>query len=201
MSNATMQRNTLTFTAYARHRGVAVSSISRAVARGDIPVVVVDGERRIDPLAADAARAARRLGSIGTGGSAQTRAADAALRSARYGAGFDVGQHRLLKVLTADAPRLLVAGMREAGVADELALARAAASLAELVAYLACLVHDDFNRDGIRDYRLVLPETTPPTLGPEGLAEFLRLAPEDAEGWWSDDWGFQLHAAFRPAKL
>ena len=57
MGNATMQRNTLTFTAYARHRGVAVSSISRAVARGDIPVVVVDGERRIDPFAADAARA------------------------------------------------------------------------------------------------------------------------------------------------
>ena len=57
-------------------------------------------------------------------------------------------------------------------------------ALAEMIAYLACLVHDDFNRDGVAITALVLPETTSthPRWVAEGLAEFLRLAPEDAAG-------------------
>jgi hypothetical protein len=63
-------RNLMSFTEYAARLRQNVSSVSRAVARGDIPVLLVDGERRIDPVAADAAREARRLNSVGTGGSA-----------------------------------------------------------------------------------------------------------------------------------
>jgi hypothetical protein len=88
--------------------------------------------------------------------------------------------------------------MRETGVADELALARAAAALGEMISYLACLVHDDFNADGVRDHRVPLPETKPPALGAEGLAEYRRLAPEDA---WTEEWGSELFDSFRTARL
>ena len=54
-----MQR-VMSFRGYADRIGLNVSSISRAVAKGHIPTVEVDGERRIDPVAADSARGACR---------------------------------------------------------------------------------------------------------------------------------------------
>ena len=50
----------MSFRAYADRIGLNVSSVSRAVAKGHIPTVEVDGERRIDPVAADSARGACR---------------------------------------------------------------------------------------------------------------------------------------------
>jgi hypothetical protein len=196
----------LSFRQYAAKAGLNPSSVSRAVAKGRIPIVEIDGTRFINPVAADAALAERRSAA---GGSPETRAAHLARWRAKAGCGFDLGQLRLLGVLTAHGPRLLVDGMRAAGAHDEIEIARAAATMHQLVEYLACSAHDSFNRQGVSDYRHVLPEPIKPDFTTDAAREaYARLTrPDDFDDIepdadiWPTAWSDELFAAFGSAQL
>lgn len=171
----------LTFRQYADHAAINVSSVSRAVERGYIPTVKVDGKRLIDPVAADAARKLRER-SHGPGGTPERRERQQAKWRARVGHGFDHGQHLLLGALTEHGPRLMADGMRMAGATDEDDIARAAAAMHEIVELAAALLFEDFNQAGVISYREILPLTFTPRLSPEAADLYERLAyPEQDE--------------------
>ena len=193
-----MQR-LMSFRGYADRIGLNVSSISRAVAKGHIPTVEVDGERRIDPLAADSARERRARQAEFRGGSAETRAARRARWRARTGCGFDLGQLRLLGALAAHGPRLVADGMRAAGSTNDVEIARAAAVVAEMIEYAAVSVHNHFNKAGC-DYRDALPARIAPGLSDEGQGVFAQLTAGN-EGTWPEAWIDDLFASFKPAEL
>jgi hypothetical protein len=196
-----MQHSTefLSFRQYANRIGVNVSSVSRAVAKNQLPTVTRDGTRLIDVKAADAAWKARQRYTT-PGGSREQHMAKAARWRAKADQGYDLGQLKILAVLMAHAPALTVEGLRATGMTDERDLARAAAVVRELVDYLAVTVHDDLNKACVGDYREPLPTTVPPDVSSEALALFEELT-DPVSDPWPDEWRDALFTVFRPAKF
>lgn len=147
-----MTENLVTIAAYARHVGVNASVISRAIGRGKLPHVVVDGRKMIDRAEADSAR--RRNGNIsrGHGGRPDRCIRQQSRWKARSTTGFDPAVAACLDTMRMHWPTLLAEAMELLG-SNEIDQARAVLALNELVEWLSCTTHQDINRAGNGDYR------------------------------------------------
>jgi hypothetical protein len=131
----------LSMRAYADRVGVNVSTISRQIARGRIPVIQREGERFIDPVAADKARARNSNRLVGHGGKPDRAYRTAARLKVRNGEGFTPEAVTLLNVLRAEVPGILNSFMTAFGMepADR---HKALAGYAETVEYLSYGLYD-----------------------------------------------------------
>lgn len=169
-----MHQQLMTFRAYAASRDLNVSTVSRQVAAGKLPIVVQpSGERLIDVAAADKARASNINIRLGHGGK-RDRATRAPLQFAARRDGFEPGQHALLSVLIEDAPELVQRAMLSLG-ADETNAARAVFAVDQVVQYMAAALFDERARG---DYRDKLPDNPDLDWSPDvaAMLETLRTS-------------------------
>ncbi|MER8465992.1 hypothetical protein [Mesorhizobium sp. M1396] len=178
----------LTMSAFAATIGVNPSTISRAVERGSLPVVVLaDGRRMIDRQAADAARRQNSNIKNGHGGRPDRAERRRSSWRAKSTDGYDPAVKACLAVMTAEWPSLIREAMEVLG-ASELDQARAVIAVEDLTATLACAVHQDINRSRIHDFRLPLPDR-PVLAWSADVKEFVEKIGNDGSGgqWTSDD--------------
>ena len=188
---------------YARRLGLNASTIHRQVASGAIPSVEgPDGRRQIDFAVAQSAR--RRNGNIARGHGGKPALRRSSEWKAREADGFDPAVRACLITMSAEWPLLMREAMRVLGGA-EMDQARAVMALREMVLTLACIVHDEWNRGGVRDYRTILP--FPAMEWPADVQVFFDKWNEDGL-WASDDGGlpggdaltWEMLAAMKDAK-
>ncbi|MFD1983532.1 hypothetical protein ACFSOZ_12715 [Mesorhizobium newzealandense] len=177
----------MSFSQYADAIGVNPSTVSRAVAKGAIPVVkLADGKRLIDRAAADSAR--RRNGNIssGHGGRADRTVRRHATWKARTETGFEPSVLAILNVMRSLWPPLMKQAMSVLGAA-EIDQARAVLALAEMSAYLAAMVHQESSK--CWDYRKVLEPSALPTFeDEEARAFYLKWCDTEGAGAaWIDE--------------
>ncbi|RUU86108.1 hypothetical protein EOB59_29955 [Mesorhizobium sp. M7A.F.Ca.MR.176.00.0.0] len=175
---------------YARTIGVNASTISRAVSKGSLPVVLLsDGRRMIDREAADTARRLNGNISTGHGGKPDRTQRRLSAWKARREDGFDPAVKALLCVMRSDWPELARKAMQICG-ADELNQARAVVVLRAMTEIAGGSLHTMNNAARVWDFRTTLtpiPELSwsdDPT-----LRAFLEAYGDDEAGalWLSDD--------------
>ena len=176
----------LSFNAYAVSRGLAVSTVSRAVSRGKLPTVTVAGVRMIDVAGADKVRTLRATRNTQHGGRPDRAVRKASAWLAKRN-GFDPAVRAVLAVMVEDAPRLIADAMRAMG-ADDVNAVRATLAFREMTSHLAAYTFEEFNSAGIRNYNDALPE--PPALDwpPEAQAELDRL-----RNWYDTPAGAEVY--------
>ncbi|MER9529579.1 hypothetical protein NKI89_07170 [Mesorhizobium sp. M0309] len=190
-----MSSGLLTMSAYAATIGVNPSTVSRAVERGSLPVVVLsDGRRMIDRQAADAARRQNSNIKNGHGGRPDRAERRRSTWRAKSATGFDPAILAALHVMRGRWPTLIRKAMAVLGAA-EIDQARAVLSLSEMVAYLAALVHEERNRAGVWDWRKVVEDEPKMSWTDPATIEFVERWGEAADGtgvtWTSDEGGIE----------
>lgn len=198
----------MSFSAYAAQIGVNASSVSRAVAKGRLPVVqLADGRRLIDPAAANTARRKNSNIHSGHGGKPDRTLRRASEWKARQADGFDPAVRACVCVMRSDWPDLVRKAMAVLG-ADELNQARAVLAVRELTDTLACAAHYDLNAGGVWDFREALTPIPAMTWSAPDVQTFFERAggrAETEQGLWTsddeaglpggDEWAFEACSA------
>ncbi|TPJ34260.1 hypothetical protein [Mesorhizobium sp. B2-6-5] len=171
----------MTLSEYARAIGVNASTVSRGVARGSIPVVVLaDGRRMIDQAAANSARWKNSNISRGHGGRIDRSIRKQSMWKVKAETGYEPSTLAIINVLRTWWPEIMQKNMAVLGAA-EIDQARACVALSNMTGYLATMVFEETRK--VRDWRTVLQEEIHPTFTAKDIQAYYAQNVSDVENW------------------